>query len=355
VVPADPVVIIYTSGSTADPKAVVHSQGSLVREGRNHGSLSTYVPGDKLVAVLPFFWVGGLCTVLFSAISQGAGVICPEGPSTEAVLASIRHWKATHIMQWPAMFDRLLENSEFVSLLKTMRPAFSTQLHAFGMASPELSANSLGMTETLGPHSMEPVIPLPENRAGSFGRSVSGFERIIVEPNTGEKLPPNTPGELCVRGGTLMMGLYRKEREEVFDSDGYFHTGDICTITEDGYLFFAGRLGEMVKIKGANVSPAEVEKAIRGVPGIRDASVVAMPREGQDDMLAAAVVSVEGARMNEDELRDILKTKLAHYKVPQRLIFVKTEEIPLTAGSKIYKPGVRNMLIAKLESSKSLP
>jgi acyl-CoA synthetase (AMP-forming)/AMP-acid ligase II len=348
VVPADPVVIIYTSGSTADPKAVVHSQGALVREGRNHGALSGYRPGDKMVAVLPFFWVGGLCTVMFTAFSRGAGIICPDGPSMEATLDAMRRWKATHIQQWPGVFNKMLDNPEFVEMLKTMRPAFSTQLHVFGITTPELSANSLGMTETLGPHSMEPNEPLPENRAGSFGRGVSGFERVIKDPKTGEILPPNTQGELCLRGGTLMLGYHRKEREDVFDADGYYHTSDLCTLTEDGYLFFHGRQNEMVKIKGANVSPPEVEKAIRTVPGVKDVSVVSLTGPEGEDVLVAAIVRAEGANLSEDDLRAQLKAKVASYKVPHRFIFVEDREIPMTASSKVYKPGVKKMLEQKL-------
>jgi len=348
VVPADPVVIIYTSGSTADPKAVVHSQGGLVREGRNHGALSGYLPGDKMVAVLPFFWVGGLCTVMFTAFSQGAGVICPDGPSMEATLDSIRRWKATHIQQWPGVFAKMLENAEFVEMLKDMRPAFSTQLHIFKNTPPELSANSLGMTETLGPHSMEPAEPLPENRAGSFGRDVSGFERVIKDPVTGAILPPNTQGELCLRKGTLMLGYHRKEREDVFDDDGYYHTSDLCTLTEDGYLFFHGRQNEMVKIKGANVAPPEVEKAIRTLPGIKDVSVVSLPGDDGEDMLVAAIVRGESATFTEDDLRTQLKTKIASYKVPAHFVFVEDREIPMTASSKVYKPGVKKMLAEKM-------
>src|SRR5262249_47685865 len=121
-------------------------------------------------------------------------------------------------------------------------------------------ANSLGMTETLGPHSAEVVgLVLPEDHAGSFGRAIPGAERRIVDPETGEVLGPGRRGELQVRGWLMMTGYYKRERAEVFTPDGWFGTGDQCSLGEDGHLYFHGRLGEMIKTTGANVAPAELE------------------------------------------------------------------------------------------------
>ena len=165
---------------------------------------------------------------------------------------------------------------------------------------------------------------------------------------TGERLPPNTPGKLCLRKGSLMMGFHRKERADVFDADGYYHTDDICTIDEDGHLYLIGRQSEMVKIKGANVSPPEVERAMRTISGVMDVTVVGIVQDNQEETLAAAVIRSPDANLTEGDLRAQLKTLVASYKVPNHFVFVEQHEIPLTAGSKVYKPGVKELLMKKL-------
>src|SRR5262249_26341973 len=132
---------------------------------------------------------------------------------------------------------------------------------------PELRPNSLGMTETAGPHTIDRMdADLPERLRGSFGRPVPGLEHKVVDPETGATLPPGSPGEICVRGYTLMQGLHKQEREDVFDRDGFYHTGDRGYFDAEGVLFFQGRLGELIKTAGANVSPREVEVAIEAFP-----------------------------------------------------------------------------------------
>lgn len=345
---SDPALIIFTSGSSAEPKAVVHSQGNVVRQGRALSELIDCKPGDRILSTLPFFWVGGLCTVVLAAICSGAAVLCPDDPSAEATIACMRRDKATHIMHWPQQLDLMKDNPEFMALLAKMKPAYAHQFELFGLAPAELTGNSLGMTETLGPHSMYPPAVLPADRAGSFGLAVGGIERRIVDPDTGEELPPGGEGVLCLRGGALMTGMHGRPHDEVFGRDGFYRTDDICSITEDGHLFFVGRGGDIAKVNGANVSPVEVEAAIRVTPGIKAVCVVGLKLEGQGDTLAAAIVREEGAEVDPDVLRAHLKTQLSSYKVPRHLVFLREDEIPMTASAKIYKPALKELLAARL-------
>jgi acyl-CoA synthetase (AMP-forming)/AMP-acid ligase II len=348
VVAADPAVIIYTSGSTAEPKAAVHSQGTMIRQSQTMGNISTYGPGDRLLSTLPFFWVGGLCTAMLAAFSKGAGIVCPEGPSTESTLEALRRWNPTQIMNWPVNLEKLMDRPEFIEAMKKMRPVGAPNLYMFGLASRELTPNSLGMTESFGPHSGEPPVPLPENRAGSFGRATGATERKIVDPETGKELPPNNFGMLMLRGGSMMMGLHRLEREDVFDADGFYRSDDICSISEDGYLFFAGRMNDMIKIGGANVSPPEVENVIRKIPGVKSVTVLGASGADKRETLAAAIIRTQGSTLNEDEVRTLLKPQLSSYKIPRHVIFLEDHEIPMTASAKIYKPGLRKVLEDKL-------
>jgi acyl-CoA synthetase (AMP-forming)/AMP-acid ligase II len=116
---------------------------------------------------------------------------------------------------------------------------------------PELRSNSLGMTETCGPHTIDRMdVDLPEKLRGSFGHAVPGMEHKVVDPETGATLPQGSSGEICVRGYSLMQGLHRQERDETFDRDGFYHTGDAGYFDADGVFFFKARIGEMIKTAG---------------------------------------------------------------------------------------------------------
>jgi acyl-CoA synthetase (AMP-forming)/AMP-acid ligase II len=345
----DPALIIFTSGSSAEPKAVTHSQGNLVRQGMALAALMGGCgPGDRILSVMPFFWVGGLCTVMMAAFCSGTAVLCPADPSMEATIACLREGAATHIMHWPQQLDLMKDNPRFRELLGGMRPAYAHQYELFGLATAEHTANSLGMTETLGPHSMLPIGPLPPDKAGSFGKAVGGIERIIVDPASGEELPAGSYGRLCLRGGALMTGMHRKAPREVFDERGFYHTDDVAMIDADGHLFFSGRGGDIVKVSGANVSPVEVEGVLRGLPGVKAACVVGLPSTGHDTILAAAIVPEDGARLDPDALREQLRALLSSYKVPRHYVILRQDELPMTATAKIYKPALKELLLARI-------
>src|SRR5262245_63423696 len=160
---------------------------------------------------------------------------------------------------------------------------------------PELRSNSLGMTETAGPHTYDRMdVDLPERLRGSFGHAVPGVEHKVIDPETGATLPPGEVGEICVRGYSLMLGLHKQERDDVFDRDGYYHTGDAGYFDEEGVLYFQARLGEMIKTAGANVTPREVEVVIETLPEVVSAFVVGLPDPARGQMVAESVVHTLG-------------------------------------------------------------
>jgi acyl-CoA synthetase (AMP-forming)/AMP-acid ligase II len=349
IVPSDAGVIIFTSGSSAEPKAVVHSHANLVRQGKALAELMGGCgPGDRILSTMPFFWVGGLCTVVLAALCSGTAVICPPDQSATTTIEWLKEHEATHIMHWPQQLDLMKDNPEFCELLARMRPAYAHQFELFGMASADLNANTLGMTETLGPHSMSSFGPLPPDKVGSFGLAVGGIERRIIDPDTGDELPPGSFGRLCLRGGSLMTGMYKKAFYEVFDDLGYLHTDDIATVDEDGHLFFGGRSSDIVKISGANVSPAEVEAAIRSLDGVKAACVVGVSRPERGEALAAAIILESGAELTPDGVRDQLKSLLSSYKVPRHYVIMSQEDLPMTDSGKVYKPGLKTVLVERL-------
>jgi acyl-CoA synthetase (AMP-forming)/AMP-acid ligase II len=343
--PADEMVVIFTSGSTSDPKAIVHTHGAFFRK----TSLPTPgvpPPGGCVFVGQPFFWVGGLQN-LGSAIQSGATIACQPKPDAEAALALIEHTHSTMVIAWANTLQRLRAAPSFATRDLSAVP----QLTMDG-GDPELRHNSLGMTETIGPHTgfarpgappEEMATPLPERLRGSWGAPLPFIEHKIVDPVSGDDLRDGEEGELCVRGYCLMTRMYKRERHEVFDRDGWYHTGDRGFL-RDGYLFFTGRLTEMIKTHGANVSPREVELVLESQPDVAQAYVMGVPDAERGEQVAAVIVPAGGEPPDVDDLRRRLSAELSSYKVPRRFVVLRDEDVPWLASGKADRLSIRDLL-----------
>jgi acyl-CoA synthetase (AMP-forming)/AMP-acid ligase II len=342
VTPADPVVIVSTSGATAEPKAVVHTHGAQVRHARTMARLYELTDVDRTFTNMPFFWVGGLTVVVLSHLHVGAAVITIERMDTTEMLDLIERARPTRLLGW-TLYERLAADPSFgsrdLSSVVEMRPP--------ELAAPGLRHNSLGMTETGGPHTAASrtnnASDLPEHLRGSFGPPVPGTQHKIVDPDSGEELAEGDEGEICVRGGGLMDGLYKKERRRVFDEDGWYHTGDKGYL-RDGFLFFTGRLTEMIKTGGANVAPREVEVAIEAHPGVQAAFVVGLPDDERGELVGCIVCPAPGHELDPSSLRDQLRDELASYKIPRKIMVVAYDDMPWLPTGKMSKPRIIELL-----------
>ncbi len=192
----------------------------------------------------------------------------------------------------------------------------------------------LGMTEAGGTFLLSSdESDLPEYRRGSFGIPAPGFDTRIIDPDTGADLATGSPGELLIRGPHLMQRYHGSSREECFDTDGWFHTGDLVCTDTDGYVYYLGRRGAMIKTAGANVSPVEVEKAIARVTGGMTAHVVGLPDQDRGEVVAAAVVTTD--EFDERGLRALLVTELSAFKVPRRIVTLTPADVPLLSSGKV--------------------
>lgn len=358
--PADLGMLIYTSGSTSEPKAVMHKQGPVIDKisflvGAIALIPSYTDPGDRCVVAAPFFWVGGFL-ILTGAMEIGATVICVDEPSPEVLLETARAEKATHVTGSDAVL-RSLQNSPHCRPgdLERLKPLTSSQAPFFrGDAPLDLVPNSLGMTETMGPHSGQPGGGLlPPTAKNSMGQVLSDMEFKIADPDTGEALPAGTSGELCVRGPWLMDGFYKRQRWTVFDADGFYHTGDRCVLDAEGYLFFHGRLGGMIKTAGANVSPEEVEEVIRLHEDVLDVAVFGVPDPKLEQMVVAVVAARQQSSLDEAALKASLRTQLSSFKVPKRILFRDYDSLPRTPSNKIRKPALAQMVAPVLAEEKA--
>ena len=347
--PADLGLLIYTSGSTSYPKGILHTQGVIVRKTIYCGDVNTLYPsnlerGDRAIVPSPFFWVGGFLT-LTCALYRGACIIVDPDMSAVAMVRAIRSEKATLAGFTPSQHKQMesLEDCtpELLAGLKPLNPIQRQILNTDPSVPTKQIPSVMGMTETLAPHSGEPDgALLPPDMAGSVGRPLNGMERKLIDPETGEPVEFGQPGELCVRGWTLMEGMYKRERSEVFDADGFYHTGDLCEERGDRHLFFHSRLGGMIKTSGANVSPDEVEEVIREAAGVVEAAVFGVPDEALGHLLAAVVATDGRTDLDEAFLKGWVKERLSSFKVPRKVIVCRYEDIPRTGTDKIHKPGV---------------
>jgi acyl-CoA synthetase (AMP-forming)/AMP-acid ligase II len=349
VTPADEVVLIYTSGSTGEPKAPVHTHGTLVRHSYNLTHIYVVRPGDVLFTSMPFFWVGGLVTGLHAVIHHGATLITQPAFDAGEALRLIETHRATITLGWPQQGKTLAEHPDFArrdlsSVRRTSMPA---------MVPPDrrpVGCDSLGMTELCGNHlGADPYLQQPPHRRGTVGPSVEGLTHRIVDPDTGEPKRPGEVGEIWVRGYSLMQRLYKREREDVFTPDGFYRTGDCGAADADGWVTFAGRLGDMIKTSGGtNVTPGEVESALCALDGVLEAYVVGAQDPDGATIVAAAVVPKRGHSVDAGALRDRLRTELSAYKVPKHIWVADKSELPFTDTGKIVRSALADLLSDRL-------
>jgi acyl-CoA synthetase (AMP-forming)/AMP-acid ligase II len=337
---SDPLAIVYTSGSTSAPKGVVHTHASLLDHQRVLNEIRGLGPEDKLFCNSPFFWIGGIAFSILAAMLAGATLVCSNAVDPGDTLDLLEAEKPTmtngfvggiaHLARHPSLAQRDLSSMRRGNLYPIMAPEVRP-------VDPELRHTMLGMTETGSVITIsEDESDQPEHRRGSFGRPAPGFDTKVVD-DTGGRVDAGEVGELCVRGPFLMQRYYKRSREECFDADGWFHTGDLVRTDADGFVYFIGRRGAMIKTAGANVAPAEVEKAIAKVAGFT-AHVVGLPDPERGQLVAAVIVLPEDRELDEDALREGLKSELSSYKIPRRFAAVPAAEIPVMSSGKVDMP-----------------
>ncbi len=324
--PSDPLAIIYTSGSTGAPKGVVHTHAALLDHQRNLNAVRGLTPDDRLFCNSPFFWIGGFAFGLLATLVAGSTLVCSNATDAGDTLDLLEAERPTvtngfvagiaHLARHPSIGERDLSSMRRGNLYPIMaaeaRPA-----------DPELRHNMLGLTEggsvvlLSGDESDQ-----PEHRRGSFGRPAPGFETKVGDD-----------GQLCLRGPYLMQRYYKRSREECFDVDGWFHTGDLVRTDADGFYYFIGRRDAMIKSAGANVSPAEVERAIARISGGATAYVFGIPDPQRQQAVVAVIVTED--IVDESALRHALKRELSAYKIPRRIVALPPAEMPLLSSGKV--------------------
>jgi acyl-CoA synthetase (AMP-forming)/AMP-acid ligase II len=281
---------------------------------------------------------------LLASLIAGASLVCSVAEDAGRTLDLIEAEKPTmtngfvagimNVIQHPSFSDRDLTSMRRGNLYPIMDPAVRP-------ADPELRHNMLGLTEAGSVVLISgDETDQPEHRRGSYGKPAPGLQTKIVDPDSGFPVEDGARGELCIRGPSLMQRYYRRSREECFDADGWLHTGDLAAVDNDGFVYYLGRRSSMIKTAGANVSPAEVEKAIANVTGGTVAHVFGIPDPDRGEVVVAVIAVEADVEFDETTLRRELAAQLSAYKIPRRFAVIAAATVPLLASG---KPDVKYM------------
>jgi fatty-acyl-CoA synthase len=344
--PHDPINIQFTSGTTGSPKGVTLSHRNILNNGYFVGKGIDLGPEDKLCIPVPLYHCFGLSMGNLACVTHGAAMVYPgEGFDPFATLQTVADERCTVLYGVPTMFIAELDHPGFgafdLSSLRTgimagspcpievMRKVADT-MHMADVAI------CYGMTET-SPVSFQSDMHDPlERRVSTVGRIHPHLEVKIIDED-GETVPRGTPGELCTRGYSVMIGYWARPEQtsEVKDSEGWMHSGDLAVIDDEGYCNLVGRLKDMVIRGGENLYPREIEEYLHQHPAIRDVQVFGVPDARYGEELCAWVITHTAADLDAEGVRAFCAGQIAHQKIPRYIKFV--EDFPLTITGKVQK------------------
>lgn len=344
VTPADPLVIMFTSGSSGTPKGVWHSHGSALGAVQSGLAARCIDADSRLYLPMPFFWVGGFGSGILSALLAGATLVTEEIPRPETTLRLLESERVTLFRGWPDQAETLARHAGTVGAdLSALRPgSLQALLPPEQRARPGARATLFGMTEAFGPYSGYPAdTDMPVSARGSCGKPFDGMEVRIVDPDTGAPVGAGTAGIIQIRGPHTLRGMCGRSREELFTVDGFYPTGDLGHLDDAGFLFYHGRADDMFKVSGATVYPSEVERALRTIDGVDGAVVTNVPG-ATGDRVGAAVVCRE---LTAAQLRAAARNLLSSFKVPSVWLVLRSDDdLPRGVTGKVDVRRLRELL-----------
>ena len=347
-------VIFYTGGTTAHPKGVMMSHRALFVATLGYLAMLPDIEDLSFLYVAGFFHFAGASALLYITLSGGTHVLLPKF-EPQPVMQAISEHRVTNMVLVPTMINMLINHPDFesydLSSLRTCIYGGSPMPEALmQLAMRKLPTwrfyQIFGMTETGGFASMlrwrDHILSGPKaSRMRSAGQPAPGNEVRIQLPD-GSYAPPNTLGEIVVRSDSLMSGyLNNQEATAAVIRDGWMHTGDAGTIDEDGFLYVADRVKDMIVTGGENVYSIEVERVLFQHPAVREAAVIGIPSEQWGESVHAVIVPRDGASATPEELTAHCRKLIGGYKIPRSYEF-RTEPLPVTSVGKVRKNVLRD-------------
>ena len=359
----DPINIQYTSGTTGFPKGATLSHHNILNNGFFIGEGVHYTAEDRVCIPVPFYHCFGMVLGNLACTSHGSCMVIPaEAFDPVVTMETVQAERCTSLYGTPTMFIAELDSQRFAEFdftslrtgvmagapcpVEVMKKVL-TQMHM-----PEITI-MYGMTET-SPVSTQSLIGDPiEKQTGTVGKVYPHVEIKIIDPETGRILPRGTPGELCTRGYSVMVGYWNNEKatRDSIDPARWMHTGDLAEMDDEGYVKIVGRLKDMIIRGGENIYPREIEEFLYTHPAIADAQVIGVPSEKYGEEVMAWVKPRDGQEVTGEELTAFCRGRIATFKIPRYWKFVS--DFPMTVTGKVRKVEMREAAVTELGLEKA--
>ena len=353
----DVVNMQYTSGTTGFPKGVMLTHYNIANDGFLTGEHMKFTQDDKLCVCVPLFHCFGVVLATMNCLTHGCTEVVVERFDPLVTLASVHKERCTALYGVPTMFIAELNHPMFdmfdLSCLRTGIMAGSLcpiELMRKVEEKMFLHVTSVyGLTESSPGMSQTRIDDPDEVRYTTVGRDYEFVDVKVLDPETNKEVPVGTQGEMCCKGFNVMKGYYKNPEAtaEVIDENGYLHSGDLGIMDENGNYRITGRIKDMIIRGGENIYPREIEEFLYHLPGVRDVQVAGVPSKKYGEEVGAFIILDEGASLTEEEVRDWCRGKIARYKIPKYVFFVK--EYPLTGSGKIQKFKLRELSLKLCE------
>jgi fatty-acyl-CoA synthase len=350
--PLDRGMVFFSSGSTAKPKGIVHTHRAAAIQCWRWRRVMALGEGVRTWAANGFFWSGNFAMALGSTFAAGGCLVLQRYFVPGEALRLMQAERVNLPFAWPHQWARVAEDPAWkavdLSALHYVGSTSTLRTHPTVRADWDEPVAAYGSTETLTISTIHPSGTPESECAGNHGRPLPGNTLRIIDPLTGEVVARGERGEIAVKGPTLMLGYLRTAPEESFDEEGFFHTGDGGFIDAEGRLHWEGRLNDVIKTGGANVSPLEIDAVLAECPGVKIATTVGVPHDTLGEMVVACIVPESGAELEEAVVRSFAAARLSSYKVPRRVIFVVESDLTLTGSNKVRRNALRELVARRL-------
>jgi fatty-acyl-CoA synthase len=354
VAPANAGVLFFSSGSTSLPKGILGSHRSVSIQCWRWPRMQALEENVRCWTANGFFWSGNFTMAMGCTFAAGGTLVLQQIFSAPEALELMQAERVTLAMAWPHQYAQLVQAPNWSTV--DLSSLHYVDCNGPLARHPTVSTTwgepkwAYGNTETFTLSCAFPSRTPPEVADGSHGVPLPGNTLKIVDPQTGATVRRGERGEIAVKGPTLMLGYIDVPIDETLDEDGFFCTGDGGYIDDAGRLIWEGRLTDIIKTGGANVSPLEIDEVLASYPGLKIGRTVGVPHDTLGEVVVSCVVSRHGSSLEEAAIRDFLKERLASYKVPRRVLFFREDELPMTGNAKIKSGSLRELAAKRLQA-----